>query len=42
VDAIKQHLDPRIPLIELDAHINDPGFIDPVIDEFMVMMASRS
>jgi uncharacterized protein (UPF0261 family) len=41
VDAIKQHLDPRIPLIELDAHINDPGFIDPVIDEFMVMMASR-
>lgn len=41
VDAIKQHLDPRIPLMELDAHINDPGFIDPVIDEFMVMMASR-
>ena len=42
VDAIKQHLDPRIPLIELDAHINDPGFIDPVIDEFIAMMASRS
>jgi len=41
VDAIKQHLDPRIPLIELDAHINDPGFIDPVIDEFIAMMASR-
>jgi len=42
VDALKKHLGPRIPVIELDAHINDPGFIDPVVDEFISMMASRS
>jgi len=38
VDALKEHLNPSIPLIELDAHINDPDFIDPVIDAFMDMM----
>ena len=41
VDALKKRLSPGIPVIELDAHINDPGFIDPVVDEFMTMMASR-
>jgi uncharacterized protein (UPF0261 family) len=39
IDALKRHLNPGIPLIELDAHINDPGFIDPVLEEFMMMMA---
>jgi uncharacterized protein (UPF0261 family) len=39
IDALKQHLDDAIPLVELDAHINDPEFIDPVIDAFMGMMA---
>ncbi|MFC1580755.1 Tm-1-like ATP-binding domain-containing protein [Thermodesulfobacteriota bacterium] len=38
VDALKANLNPSIPLIELDAHINDPDFIDPVIEEFMSMM----
>jgi uncharacterized protein (UPF0261 family) len=42
VEAIKKHLDPSIPVIELDAHINDPGFIDPVVNEFMAMMGHRS
>jgi len=42
VDALKKHLSPSIPVIELDAHINDPGFIDPVVNEFISMMASRS
>lgn len=38
VDALKENLNPSIPLLELDAHINDPDFIDPVIEEFMSMM----
>ena len=38
IDALKKHLDDSIPLVELDAHINDPEFIDPVIDAFMAMM----
>ena len=41
VDALKEYLDSAIPLIELDAHINDADFIDPVIDAFMEMMTTR-
>jgi len=41
IDALKEHLDNSIPLIELDAHINDADFIDPVIDAFMDMMATH-
>jgi uncharacterized protein (UPF0261 family) len=40
INALKRHLNPGIPLVELDAHINDPDFIDPVVEEFMTMMAS--
>jgi uncharacterized protein (UPF0261 family) len=39
IDALKKHLDDAIPLVELDAHINDADFIDPVIDAFMEMMS---
>ena len=42
IDALKEHLSSTIPLIELDAHINDADFIDPVIDTFMDMMATHS
>jgi uncharacterized protein (UPF0261 family) len=38
VDALKEDLRPSIPLIELDAHINDPEFIDPVVETFMAMI----
>ncbi len=41
IDALKKHLDDSIPLVELDAHINDADFIDPVIDEFMAMTAAH-
>jgi len=41
IDALKKHLDDSIPLVELDAHINDPEFIDPVIDAFIAMMAAH-
>lgn len=38
IEALKAHLHPSIPLKELDAHINDPEFIDPVADAFISMM----
>jgi uncharacterized protein (UPF0261 family) len=38
IDALKGHLSPRIPLTELDAHMNDPEFIDPVVNEFVSLM----
>ena len=37
-DSLKAHLDPSVPLKELDAHINDPEFIDPVAEAFLSMM----
>ncbi len=40
VAALKSDLKPEIPLVELDAHINDPEFIDPVIDEFLSAMGT--
>jgi len=41
IDALKENLNSSIPVIELDAHINDPNFIDPVIEEFMSMMEKK-
>ena len=38
IDALKENLSSSIPLVELNAHINDPEFIDPVVEEFMSMM----
>jgi len=38
VDSLKGYLNPSIPVIELDAHINDPKFIDPVTETFLSMM----
>ena len=38
VEALKADLKPEIPLVELDAHINDPEFIDPVVEEFLSVM----
>ncbi|MCX7788982.1 MAG: Tm-1-like ATP-binding domain-containing protein [Spirochaetes bacterium] len=37
-DTIKQHLNPQIPVRELDAHINDPEFIHPVVDQFLQIL----
>ncbi len=38
IKALKENIKKSIPMIELDAHINDPEFIDPVVDEFLSMM----
>jgi uncharacterized protein (UPF0261 family) len=41
VEALKADLNPEIPLVELDAHINDPEFIDPVVEEFLSVMNAK-
>ena len=41
IDTLKEKLNSSIPVIELDAHINDPNFIDPVMEEFMSMMEKK-
>jgi len=38
IDSLKAHLHPSIPLLEVDAHVNDPEFIDPVTEAFLSMM----
>lgn len=38
LDALRAHLRPSVPLTEVDAHINDPEFVDPVADAFLSMM----
>jgi uncharacterized protein (UPF0261 family) len=39
IDTLKANLDSKIPVTELNAHINDPEFIDPVTETFLAMMA---
>jgi len=38
IETLKRNLKSSIPLTELDAHINDPDFIDPVVETFIGMM----
>ena len=38
INSLKTHLNPSIPVVELNAHINDPEFIDPVTEAFLLMM----
>jgi uncharacterized protein (UPF0261 family) len=38
IDTLKNDLRSDIPLTEIDAHINDPEFIDPVVAEFMSIL----
>lgn len=38
IDALKKTLDTAIPYMEIDAHINDPDFIDPVVETFISMI----
>ena len=41
IETLKRNLKPSIPLTELDAHINDPEFIDPVVETFLSMMRGK-
>ena len=41
IDSLKAYLKPSIPVVELNAHINDPDFIDPVTEAFLLMMKGQ-
>jgi uncharacterized protein (UPF0261 family) len=41
IDALKKNLNESIPVSEIDAHINDPDFIDPVVETFLSLMEDR-
>lgn len=41
-DALREGLKPTVPLTELDAHINDPQFIDPVVRTFLSLMGESA
>jgi uncharacterized protein (UPF0261 family) len=41
IDSLKAHLNPSVPLTELDAHVNDPDFVDPVTEAFCSMMDKK-
>jgi uncharacterized protein (UPF0261 family) len=41
IERFKQHLSPAIPLQEIEAHINDAEFIDPVVETFISLMRER-
>ncbi len=38
VEALKSNLNQNIPIVELDAHINDPEFILPVVERFISLL----
>jgi uncharacterized protein (UPF0261 family) len=40
--ALKQNLDPAIPLREIDAHINDPEFADTCVSRFLHLFNQES
>jgi uncharacterized protein (UPF0261 family) len=39
--ALKERLDPRIKLVEVDAHINDPIFADVCVSELEALLGKR-
>jgi uncharacterized protein (UPF0261 family) len=38
--ALREHLRPDIPLVELDTHINDPDFAHKAVEKLLELMAS--
>lgn len=38
IHALKHVLNPSVSLFEIDAHINDPAFIDPVVEASLSMI----
>jgi len=41
IDGLKNQLKNTIPVAEIPAHINDPEFMDPVVESFLDMMAAQ-
>jgi uncharacterized protein (UPF0261 family) len=38
ITSLQKGLRPDIPLVKMDVHINEQGFIDPVVEEFITLM----
>ncbi len=41
VEALRRYLRKEIPLIEVDAHINDPGFVEVAVEQLLSMMEKK-
>jgi uncharacterized protein (UPF0261 family) len=41
-EAIRGHLKANVKLVEVDCHINDPGFADRIVAEFLAMAPFRT
>jgi uncharacterized protein (UPF0261 family) len=41
-DTLRTHVDPRIRVIEVDAHINDPAFAHVLVDTYAALGRARS
>ena len=38
IESLEETIHQDIPVVKLDAHINDPDFINPVVREFITLM----
>lgn len=41
-EALERHIDPKIKVMEMDAHINDPGFAEQAVDILEGMMKGHT
>lgn len=41
IESLEEAIRPDIPVVKLDAHINEPDFIDPVVGEFLILLEGR-
>jgi uncharacterized protein (UPF0261 family) len=42
VHALRRSLRPEIPVLEIDAHINDAAFIDPTVEAFLALVGGKA
>jgi uncharacterized protein (UPF0261 family) len=40
-DAIRTHINPKVKLVEVDAHINDPAFAARLVAEYLALVENR-
>lgn len=40
-EAIRAHIEPKVKLVEIDAHINDPAFAAQLVAEYLALVENR-